>query len=816
MSRRRLQRKLILAAASFALVVAAGSLSATSARPASADATVTSITVNGSGGDKTFLGVGAVLGGGGNARYLEDYPDAQRQQILNYLFDPGYGASLQVLKLEIGGGTNSTDGSEPSIEPVMVPPNPANPAARFCPPGQPGFGTAAAPCINCYAGYELSIAQQAVNLNPNLVLYGLQWTAPSWVTGTSAEGTTTLFTNNDIQYVVDWLTCAQRLNLTVSYIGGWNENAGGDTSGATTYDWYKALRTALDNAGFSSVSIIAGDLNPEWQYASNTVPNPYPDIDDLGAHDVCGYPNEQLTNGDAPVCKPPEDSSDNAINPPQPLWASELGAMDAGAQTGCTEPCAPAMDRSLVRGYLQAKLVGYLEWPVIDAMPVLGSTEDSTPLPYENRGLVTADQPWSGNYTVNAMTWAIAQVTDFTAPPTSLSRWLYQDTGTGLLPNNGGSYVTLIHQTYNTTTDTWQGDGYTTVVETTTASASQQVQFSISGGSGVSGGVASEPVHIWSSNFDFNSQYDEPQYWLWHRGDTDATTLEQQGYTLQPGFVYTFTTSDPTNLASNGQVPGSASATPAPPAPPASGSLTLPYSDSLATSGAAGSLDDEPQYLDAQDGSFEIVPCATTPPGGYATCTGQATPLDASGDQPVFWHPAQSGVRYPYAIIGDGSWYNYTESVNMLLPQNPASSASGGLIGYYTLRSDSNNPGLFDGFVFDLSTAGTWQLINNSASSGGQVVLDSGTFTNWPSGTSSTGWNTLSLSFSNDGANCASPEPSSGVETTITASIDHDTVGSSTVCTTGGGLGGIEAGYTNSTTDNWPAVQYSDLNVTSP
>ena len=53
------------------------------------------------------------------------------------------------------------------------------------------------------------------------------------------------------------------------------------------------------------------------------------------------------------------------------------------------------MVRALVRSYHDARLTGYLEWPVIDAMP--------PGLPYENRGLVTADQPWSGHYRVNAM-----------------------------------------------------------------------------------------------------------------------------------------------------------------------------------------------------------------------------------------------------------------------------------------------------------------------------------------------------------------------------------------------------------------------------
>jgi hypothetical protein len=65
---------------------------------------------------RTFYGVGAISGGGGNSRLLIDYPVKQRNQIIDYFFKPGYGASLQILKLEVGGDANSTDGSEPSVE----------------------------------------------------------------------------------------------------------------------------------------------------------------------------------------------------------------------------------------------------------------------------------------------------------------------------------------------------------------------------------------------------------------------------------------------------------------------------------------------------------------------------------------------------------------------------------------------------------------------------------------------------------------------------------------------------------------------------
>ena len=51
-----------------------------------------------------FDGIGGLSGGGGCSRLLKDYPAEQQSQILDILFKPEFGASLQILKVEIGGG----------------------------------------------------------------------------------------------------------------------------------------------------------------------------------------------------------------------------------------------------------------------------------------------------------------------------------------------------------------------------------------------------------------------------------------------------------------------------------------------------------------------------------------------------------------------------------------------------------------------------------------------------------------------------------------------------------------------------------------
>src|SRR5215471_17606808 len=67
------------------------------------------------GAGPAFSGIGAIRGGGGNSRLLIDYVTrhpGHAKQILDYLLKPGYGASLQILKIEIGGDANATDGAE--------------------------------------------------------------------------------------------------------------------------------------------------------------------------------------------------------------------------------------------------------------------------------------------------------------------------------------------------------------------------------------------------------------------------------------------------------------------------------------------------------------------------------------------------------------------------------------------------------------------------------------------------------------------------------------------------------------------------------
>ena len=313
----------------------------------------TSITINGTSSGRTLDGIGAISGGGGNSRLLTDYPEPERSEILDYLFKPDYGASLQALKIEIGGDTNSTSGAEPSIEHTR--------------------GT-----VDCSVGYEFWLAEQAKARNPNIKLYGLAWGAPGWIGGGN------FWSTDMINYLVSWLGCAQQHGLTIDYLGGWNERGYNVT-------WYENLRSALNSNGYSAVRIVAADS--DWTVANDVDSNSAfaAAVSVIGAHYPCGYRSSQTS------CSVPSAASSSG----KPLWASENGSDDynSGAQ---------AMARGINRGYIDGKMTAYLNWPVIAAI---------TPnLPYPTMGVALASQPWSGNYSIGKNAWVMAQTSQFTAP----------------------------------------------------------------------------------------------------------------------------------------------------------------------------------------------------------------------------------------------------------------------------------------------------------------------------------------------------------------------------------------------------------------
>jgi len=615
----------------YALVVAClllAGLAAVAVAP-QARAATTTIGVNGTSAGLTFGGIGAISGGGGNSRLLTDYPAAQQQQILDYLFEPGYGADLQILKVEIGGDTNSTDGSESSVE-------------------------HASGSVDCTNGYEWWLMEQAKALNPAIKLYGLAWGAPGWVG--------TFWSTATIDYLVSWLTCATSHGLTINYLGGWNERG-------YNVAWYEQLRSTLNADGYSAVQIVGADS--DWSIATDIAGNAAfaNAVSVIGVH----YPCAGGDGGSADTCA----GNATAEGTGKPLWASENGSEDLNGG-------APALIRSIIRGYTDAELTGYINWPLIASV--------YPDLPYDDDGLMLANQPWSGAYSVGESLWATAQVTQFTAPD-----WQFLNTGSGYLggTESNGSYVTL------KSTD---GTDYSTIIETTTATAAQTVSVD------VSGGLSAGTVHVWSSDLS---------------APTAANTFVQQAsitpvdgaysLTVQPGYVYTLTTT-------TGQGKGAA-------ASPAQSTLPLPYSDTF----AGDTVGQQPRYLSQMQGAFEVEPCAG---GRSGDCLQQQ-----AATEPVEW----DNNADPYTIGGNLSWANYTVSASAMMEQAGAVQLLG-RVG----AQEAFSPADINDYYLQLSNTGAWSIVRDSTG---------GTLTTLASGTVAAPgldtWQQLSLTFNGDSVSAA-------------------------------------------------------------
>jgi hypothetical protein len=584
----------------------------------------TAITVNGASGGRTFEGVGAVSGGGGNSRLLIDYPEPQRGQILDYLFRPGYGAALQTLKVEIGGDTNSTSGAEPSH-------------AHF-------RGD-----LDCNRGYEWWIMEEAKRRNPAIQLMGLPWGAPGWI----GNGT---FLSSDLSgYLLSWLGCARQHNLTIDYlVPAQNErqwNAG------TTI----AVRNALDANGYGNVKIeVAEDwtYSPADQFAGNAALRDA--VDAIGVHYSCGYLSDQKT------C----NSSTTAINSGKALWSSENGSQD---YNGGAKPLA----RGINRTYLDAKMTGYMNWDL-----VASTTPNNL---WSTVGLVLANQPWSGSYSVGKDVWAIAHTTQFTAPG-----WKYLDTSSGYLAGNrnNGSYVTMRSP---------GSADYSMIVETMDASGAQTLDLN------VTGGLSTGTVHVWSSNLNSTNPADQ-----FARQADITPSGGRYSLTVQPGYQYTVTTT-------TGQGKGTATG-------PGQGSLALPYTDDFDGYSAGR----EARYLMDMQGAFETVACGG---GRGGMCVRQA-----STQAPITWKTLSD----PYAELGSTTWTNYTVQADVLL-ERPGYAALLGRVGGQELM----NPGALNAYHLRVSDSGAWSVLRTNTSAQ-TTTLRSGTTTALGTGR----WHHLALGFS--------------------------------------------------------------------
>lgn len=332
---------------------------------------------------RTFDGIGAVSAGA-SSRLLIDYPEPYRSQILDYLFKPNYGASLQHLKVEIGADVNSTDGSEPSHERTR--------ADR-----------------DFHRGYEWWLMNEARRRNPRIILDVLPWGAPGWI------GNGHFYSPDMANYVADFIEGAKKTyGLDISYAGIWNERV-------YNAAYVKQLHQTL-LARKLNVKIVCCDEYPgenEWEIVNAMQKDPAlaASVAVVGVH----YPRRE-----GKLTTTPEAKASG-----KPLWSTE-DQPNGGA--------GPILSRNwniggrilaqrYNRNYLEGALTKTEIWSPVT------SYYDNLAAP--NSGLMYANTPWSGHYDVQGAMWATAHTTQFTQPG-----WQYLDSASGFFPD-GGSYVAL-------------------------------------------------------------------------------------------------------------------------------------------------------------------------------------------------------------------------------------------------------------------------------------------------------------------------------------------------------------------------------------
>lgn len=705
------------------------------------------------------------------------------------------GAAPAIYKAEIGGDTNSSVGAEPSFlrsrdeYNAFVQAKGTGQAAEQAACHLPTSDSSTA-SENAYwgRGYEWRLMRAAHLRNQDIRFYGLPWGTPGWIGGTDSPPNGGFFWTQDmIDYDLAFAYCAYVNGTPLSYLGVWNETPYHgcvdqniqlvhDSNGNLILDptqcaalgdtwidqrqWINDLHNALANytdsdpniqASIRAIQLVGSDLDYEPLVGDMTSDTTFrTTIAAVGTHYECAaWPSLQS-------CSAYQPAIDLQTTYGKKLWASEDGPADyvptRNGETWTTiwdgaQAYAELLNRYYIGEHftsvqMVSALAGYYDALDFGRRTLPNGDSDMQPNP--SNGMFYTNRPWSGYYDVLPEVWVMGHIGQFTQGPAAdgTYRWRYIDAasclggGTCADGSNPPGPFTGSYTTFRQASDV----GWTTVVETIGASASQGFTFCPTGGL-----AAPSSIDVWNSNL--NTGATDTQYFV-------QTTVSKSGgcysQMLAANHIYTLTT-----LTTGQRVVQS---------PPVDRPLRFTDIDGTFENRSPGvpyQLYETPKFFSDLEGAFQIGCGSLT---GESLCLSQVATrptiqwqrsfnggANVNGSTPLTLVGEYGGPSNPPGNYSDSStwWCNYSASVGVRINGNqwggpPTNGAAGyaGLVVNYVPDPGSVTYPAWHGFELRLSNDNKLALFGNGNLVAGPVTVSN-----------STGWHIIEMSISGNTIN---------------------------------------------------------------